>query len=280
MNPSFADVRIKLQLDAILTGIVFFESSHQLISSRRRGEPAELIVMFEGQYRAEMPAADGSAKVLATSGDVVLWPAGAERLEINDPVHPTRCLTLYFTWHGESAHLPRLVRDEALVIRLLGLRLVALRQESQTPPPAVWNAYLNAMLAEYIRLTGRSNSAMVANVVNYIEHHMPESITLIDLAEAAELERHHFGRRFKKEMGLSPMDFLRRRRAEYALGLLATGNTWTIKTISKRVGMRDEVQLRRLLKRYTGINLRELKKMALRHKSNPHFWPAEILKHY
>jgi len=264
------------QLDATLTGIYFFESAQRRIASLRRHEPAELIILFDGLYTAERPVAAGGETLRAEAGDVIFWPAGAERLEINDPRRPTRCLAIHFNWKPPES-LPNRVRDKALIMRLLGLRLLSLHQNPRRYPTAVWNGYLNALLAEYIRLVDIDHSDMVNRVLDYIEHHMADSIELGQLAEAAGLERHHFGRQFKREKGLSPMDYLRRRRVEYALGMLATSESWTVAKIAQRVGIASPVLLRRWMKRYTGINLRALKKMARRHHQHPSFWPAAVL---
>ena len=99
---------------------------------------------------------------------------------------------------------------------------------------------------------------------------MAESLTLGQLACHVGLEKHHFGRKYKALTGITPMRAVRRRKAEHARRMILSGTLLmndpllNLRNIAKRVGVRDEHQMSRLLTRYVGGSVRELKRAALK----------------
>jgi AraC-like DNA-binding protein len=259
--------------------IHFFKSPSRYVSTRRSGEPAEVIVMLGGVYRARIVDKDSSKLLEARSGDIVYWPTGAERVEENDPQQPIRCVALYFEWRNPPEGLPFAVRDHEGIVRILAERLLSLRDYPLPLPPAVSNAYLSAILAEYVRLVGLIEDGLVAQVARYTEEHMSEPFALKALASYVGLERHHFGRKYKTLTGQSPMQHVRRRRAEHALGLLMLRPKRSLKDVASRVGIGDEHHLRRLLRVLFGFSIRELRRMKSgssdkRRKAHPALSPT------
>jgi len=148
------------------------------------------------------------------------------------------------------------------MIRLLAIHLLAVNQESQRLPQEIWNGFLIAIIAEMVRLGRAQEDPLVRAIADYIETHIGESLTVAVLAQVAGLNRHHFSRIFKKRSGHSPMDFVRRHRVKRTLGMLASQPNWTIHRIASRIGIQGDAQLRRLLKRYTGLGARHILKIA------------------
>ncbi len=94
-------------------------------------------------------------------------------------------------------------------------------------PPEVANGYLAAMLAE--------------------------------LAEGVHLHQCHLVRQYRRLTGMTPMDFVRRRRIERAIGLLLNNTRSDPRDVARRIGISDTLRLKRLIKRYTGLSVRELR---------------------
>jgi AraC family transcriptional regulator len=67
------------------------------------------------------------------------------------------------------------------------------------------------------------DSRRLARVMNYINEHLRDEITIEELASAASLSRFHFSRMFKATVGQSPSSFVSQLRLELAKLLLSQG---------------------------------------------------------
>ncbi len=248
-------------LNATLLSIHRFTSPAKAVRSRRADERAELIVITGGVYRAFHSRRSGCEPLVeARVGDVVYWPEGGERDEVNDPADPTRCVSVYFRWADPMPGLPSLVHDNQQLIRMLADTLLTLKDVTPPCPSEIRNGYLAAMLAEYARLSRLLAGHIEREVARYAEEHMSERIRVGDLARHFGLEKHHFGRKYKAQTGRTPMADVRRIKAEHVRGMLATDTRLHLKEIAPRIGVRDEHQVSRLIKRCIGEPVRELRK--------------------
>lgn len=89
-------------------------------------------------------------------------------------------------------------------------------------------------------------------VLDYIQEHLAEEISLDTLAGVAGLSPFHFARLFKRSVGTAPHQYLIRRRVERAKELLLTTNT-EIAEIASQVGFCDQSHLTSHFKRTYGI---------------------------
>ena len=90
-------------------------------------------------------------------------------------------------------------------------------------------------------------------VITYIEVHLAEDLSLSDIAATASLSPYHFARLFKESIGLSPHQYVIRRRIERAKLLLSSTN-WPLITIAHAVGFASESHLAMHFKRLTGLS--------------------------
>lgn len=67
-------------------------------------------------------------------------------------------------------------------------------------------------------------SPSIAKAINYIHDHADESLTLIQLAKAANLSQHYFAHHFKNEVGTSPMEYARIAKINLSRTMLKTTN--------------------------------------------------------
>ncbi len=248
---------------AHLLSILFFKSSEIRQQTVRQGEPAELIVMVEGVYRARTGGkSEHVRRVEAKAGEVVFWPSGSPRMEENDPHLPMRCYSLYLEWpEGPRGEEPFCVNDQQGLIRYLAMHLLAISESRISVPPTIHHAFVNAILAEFTRLLLVPSDPLESKVLAFLNAHRNQPFRLQELARFVGLESHHFSRAFKKRTGFSPMEYVRRRRLEWACSLIQSVPHLQLREIARRVGIRDENELRRQLRRYTSLRMRYLRSM-------------------
>jgi AraC-like DNA-binding protein len=240
----------------------YFKSydAHQRVACRRHDPMDEIIVMLGGVYRSRQLGDTPQAPVEARAGDVIYWPAGADRVEESDPRDPMHCIAIYLVWSHPPILQPALVHDNEGVIRILANRLLALRTLPLPLPTTVPNHFAAAITAELLYLLSRRVDTLLGRVARYVETHMSRPFTLAELAREVGLQRHHLGRRFKSLTGLTPMEYVRRRKADHALNSFLADANQSATEIAAAVGVKDTYQLRRLLKRCYGLTVREIRR--------------------
>ncbi|PZD94968.1 hypothetical protein DNH61_15105 [Paenibacillus sambharensis] len=92
----------------------------------------------------------------------------------------------------------------------------------------------------------------MAAVMQYIDDHLGENITLDDLAKVAYLHPNYFISMFKSVIGQSPIHYVNQRRMEMARALLVASDV-SVADIAGALGMKNHY-LSRLFKQETGIS--------------------------
>ena len=93
-------------------------------------------------------------------------------------------------------------------------------------------------------------------VVEYVDNHLADRISLLDLAVAAGLSRMHFASQFRVATGLRPHEFLLRRRIRRAEELLQN-STMAIVEIALSVGFQTQAHFTTVFKRFVGCTPRQ-----------------------
>ncbi len=91
----------------------------------------------------------------------------------------------------------------------------------------------------------------LGQVIDYIEAHLTEDISLTDIALVAGLSKFHFSRVFKDSLGLPPHQYLTKRRIERAAYDLKQKNL-TIAQVAHRFGFTDQSHFTRAFKQIKG----------------------------
>jgi len=91
------------------------------------------------------------------------------------------------------------------------------------------------------------------NVTEYIQRNIHSPISLQQLADIAGLNPTYFSNLFSKLMGVSPIQYINKRRIETAQSLLLSGNQ-SLDTIADQVGIDDVFYFSRLFKKTTGLS--------------------------
>src|SRR5208337_2714391 len=69
----------------------------------------------------------------------------------------------------------------------------------------------------------RLDNARLRRVLDYIEQHLEQGISLAELANQAHLSAFHFARMFTAGVGVPPNRYVSRRRLENAMSMLSVG---------------------------------------------------------
>ena len=98
-------------------------------------------------------------------------------------------------------------------------------------------------------------------VMEFIEAHLGETVTLPDLAASAGLTRMHFAAQFRAATGVPPHEYLLRRRIGHAQHLLMTSPA-SLADIALSVGFQTQPHFTTVFKRFTGRPPYQWKQLA------------------
>jgi AraC family transcriptional regulator len=103
------------------------------------------------------------------------------------------------------------------------------------------------------RTQAQLSERQLSIVLDYVEAHLDEPITLDTLAQLGGLSRYHFARAFSATTGASPVQFVRERRLERAEVLLRT-TAQDLASIAKAVGFGGQQQFANAFRRQHGCS--------------------------
>ncbi|WP_429030585.1 helix-turn-helix transcriptional regulator [Bradyrhizobium sp. I1.14.4] len=96
-------------------------------------------------------------------------------------------------------------------------------------------------------------------VLEFIEEHLTENISLAALAELADLSLYHFARAFAQSFGAPPHRYHMARRMDRAKGLLQRP-ALSVTQIGARIGFRETSSFTRAFRKYTGLTPTEYRR--------------------
>lgn len=108
-------------------------------------------------------------------------------------------------------------------------------------------------------LSGRQHSRVVLQAVDYISKNYAGNINLENTAEYVQKSKNYFSYLFKKELGISFIDYLNQVRVEEAKKLLDTTDDKTYE-ISEKTGFNDYKYFSSVFKKITGMSPAQYKK--------------------
>lgn len=106
----------------------------------------------------------------------------------------------------------------------------------------------------------RGYSQIIRDVLNYIDFHIREPLSLKLIAEQVNISPNYLSSQFKKETGKTLTDYINEKRIHDSLILLATTEL-PIQEIAARVGIYDENYYARLFKKYQGQTAKQYRSM-------------------
>jgi len=103
----------------------------------------------------------------------------------------------------------------------------------------------------------------INKIIDYIEEHLCEELTLEKLAQVANLSKFHFHRTFKLITQETPNEYIIRKRIEKIASLLIHNTDESISNLSVIYGFQNLSSFSRSFKKYYGFSASELKKSVL-----------------
>ncbi|MEM8723182.1 MAG: AraC family transcriptional regulator [Cyanobacteria bacterium P01_G01_bin.39] len=88
--------------------------------------------------------------------------------------------------------------------------------------------------------------------IEYIDHHLSQSIKLENLSNHLGISKFHFSRLFKKSMGVSPHQYVMQQRIELAKQLLLKADT-SISDIALECGFNSHAHMSKYFRNYVGM---------------------------
>ncbi len=211
------------------------------------------------------------------AGRVMIYSAGTMQIGESDPAAPLEKIYIHFrAMTGGVLQLLRfapppicLEGEAAANMIALGDQLLAEWEQDYAVRSLATNALLMQMLLMAYRAdeadrraadgpavinaeqgASRDHFEAVGRVLAVMTKHIDEPLSLVDLAECANLSPAHFGEVFKRLVGRSPMKFLESIRMQRAQQLLAQTEA-TVSEIAQQVGYRDPNYFSRAFCRHT-----------------------------
>lgn len=96
-------------------------------------------------------------------------------------------------------------------------------------------------------------------VIEYVDAHLSENISLAALAAEAGFSPHHFGKAFKASLGVPPCQYVTRTRLTQAMGMLLNSDS-TITEIAYEVGFPSHSHFCAMFKKQTGMTPSQYRK--------------------
>jgi len=158
--------------------------------------------------------------------------------------------------------VPQLSKPDPLIYQI-GIRLKAVLEsaeaESRLYAETMAEALAVHLLLHYsVRLpklrdyAGGLSKQQLRKVINYINDHLDQSLSLTELASVALMSVHYFSHLFKQSMGMTPYQYVIHCRVKRAKELIIRGEL-TLSEVASKTGFSSQSHLNRHFKRLTGV---------------------------
>lgn len=107
-----------------------------------------------------------------------------------------------------------------------------------------------------------TKNAIAQQAIAYLKAHYTEKFSLDEMASALFVNKHYLSRVFKKETGLTPLQYHHRLRCEKAVELLSDPR-YTIAGVALNCGFHSAAHFTRIFKLYKGLTPSEFRRKHL-----------------
>jgi len=159
----------------------------------------------------------------------------AHRAHVYDPELAAILLTMQGQLNGPHA-------EDRLFIDTLGVQLAVQLARQHGTAPLCLRSYRHGL-----------SRAKMTVVLDYMNAHLSQNIELGELANLVELSKFHFLRLFRTACGVTPHDYLVRRRVEVATNILLHEDA-SLADVAYRLGFADQSHFTRHFRRITGAS--------------------------
>lgn len=210
-------------------------------------------------------------------GQLYLLPARTTQVFFTDPDRPYRKYYSHFTLTCQGTGLFELIRLPFCVDAKDFDTAVSLFQSmssacESTDIAASIAAKLSVfrLLSYYMECCPAGSISTVQNQVDtplcsaiaFAEQHLSRSVTVREMAEVAGYHPSHFTKLFQKRMGVTPMQFILRKKTDRAIELLTTTDL-PVSSIAEALGFANQFYFSSFFKKQTGMNPSEYRNVYL-----------------
>lgn len=149
---------------------------------------------------------------------------------------------------GHAQNLDRFAINQPIAPWALRARHVGNGLESSTTAPTV-------------QARGGLAPRVVRRIRDYVDGHIAQRISVEVLAKLANLSVCYFVRSFKRSVGVTPHDYLVRRRVELTMKLLS-GTDMALSEIALAAGFADQSHCARRFREHAGMSPRDYRRLA------------------
>ncbi|MBD1838496.1 helix-turn-helix transcriptional regulator [Coleofasciculus sp. FACHB-64] len=241
---------------------------HSLLIFPKTEAPIQAQRTLDGKIRHEQ----------VIEGDIVITPAQVSHRSCWNAEHDFIVMAIasdvFARAIDESAEssnvelLPQFAISDGLVLQIgLALKQVLENnpQGSRLYAETMANALAVHLLQNYSArqpilrdYNGGLSKHQLRQVIDYINGHLDRDLGLAELAKIVQMSPHYFTRLFKQSTGLTPHQYVIRRRVERAKELLLNGEL-SIAEVAYSVGFANQSHLNRHLKRLLGVTPRHIR---------------------
>lgn len=197
-------------------------------------------------------------------GEMIIYPQNILHEEKSIGQQPLETIFLCWSYPDplEVRAWPRKGKDVLGRVQMLANWILELFPPKSVEEEQMMQMQLELIMHEFHRSQIPMEDQLEMRLRRFLQKHLADSLCLDDLAQAMEMTKYHFVRKFKAETGVSPMSYLRQMRIQNAQNLLVN-TPIPIKSIAPQVGLVDEYHFSRVFSRMVGLSPREYRKKAL-----------------
>lgn len=212
------------------------------------------------------------------AGQLYLLPAKSSQSFSTDLVHPYRKYFCHFELTCQNEELFDLIRmplctdakdcayAEKLFIQMQeacqGSDIFSALKSKQLLLELVC-CYMESCPPGTVSLIEHSFDSPLSDSVAYVEEHLNENVTVSQMAEAAGYHASHFTALFRQHLGISPGQFILRKKTERAAELL-TATSMPVSAIAEALGFASQFYFSNFFKKQTGMTPSQYRTVYMR----------------
>lgn len=231
-----------------------------------------LILEGEGTMRIN------GTEIHPSRGQLYLLPARTTQVFFTDPDRPYRKYYCHFELTCQDCDLFEFIRlpfcvdakDFDTAVKLFGKMIHACNDSSIAASirakQSVFDLlvyYMECCPPKSISLIENKGDTPLNNAIAFAQQHLDQSVTVQKMAEVAGYHPSHFAKLFQKRLGITPVQFIIRKKTERAIELL-TGTDLPVSTIAESLGFASQFYFSSFFKKQTGMNPSEYRSIYLR----------------